>query len=850
VGGHLEDAFFAHRNDLLDGLTMQGDAQPPLSERQAEIAGMVVSGKSSREIAAALSLSPRTVQTHIAAIFNKLGVRSRVELTATLLRSRHAAGGGLEEKHGKAETSRISSVGQGELPPNNLPFTITKLVGRDAMLADLIELVRDQRLVTLVGPGGVGKTRAALGAGARLLPGFSDGVFIVDMSVLADASLVPRAVAGVLGVSGSPERPVEEALAAWLRPRSALLIFDSCERFVGAAAALGERLLRACPQVRILATSQETLEAAGEHVYEVTPLECPEPERAGVEDSIRYSAVELFVDRARATARRFTLSDDNVRTVSEICRRVDGIPLGIELAASGVRVLGLETLARLLERRLPILDGKRGLPERHQTMRALFEWSDGLLDDEERTVLRRLAIFAGGWTVEAAEAVCADGSLERRKVFGLLSRLVRKSQVATEHGVAGTRYRLLDSMRQFALEALQQRGERAATERRHAQWAAAFAEDAAELAWTAPRAKWLARAAPEVNNMRGALTWAFGPAGEPVLGMRIAAASGTYWHDRGLLVEGREWITKAFEHARDSTDDDLKGRLWAAFSSMLAGSRRVEAAKRAIELFEYTGNRRRLASSLHSLASGYYQLAQFSETESAADRALSLFREIGMTRSVFYASTLGFRALALSGLKRYDEARKAFDEDIALLEALGDSDRATVEKLNYAELECALGDLPRAIGLVESVFDALRASAQRADRVDDFFLAAAAVNATAYQLVLGQIERAQTMLGEALTRARSVQYPAFTSVAIQHAATIAALRSDVEVAARLRGYVDEVYRNQGIQREPTEQRLYEMLTAPLEERPSGEELRRLTAEGALLSEDEAVELASSARLST
>jgi predicted ATPase len=806
---------------------------------------LVVSGKSSREIAETLSLSPRTVQTHIAAIFNKLGVRSRVELTATLLRPGHARIG-FEAARGKDADGKLSSAAQVDLPPSNLPYTITKLFGRDDMLADLVEQLLDQRLVTLVGPGGVGKTRAALEAGSAVRTRFRDGVFIVDMSVLGEVSLVPGAVATVLGVSGSQHRPVEEAIAAWLRPRSVLLIFDSCERVVGAVAQLAEFLLRACPDARILATSQATLDAAGEYVYEVAPLQCPEAGRTpSAAASLRYGAVALFVERARAAARHFRLDDENVRIVSEICRRVDGIPLGIELVASSVRVLGLDALARLLEQRLPFLDGKRGLPERHQTMRALFEWSDGLLDDAERAVLRRVAVFVGGWTADAAEVVCVDSSLEQGKVFGLLSRLVRKSQVFAEHGPLGTRYRLLDSVREFALEALEASGERAATALRHAQWTAGFAEETAESGWTTPRRDWLATVGPEVNNMRAALAWAFGPRGEPVLGMRIAASSAAYWHDYGLTLEGRAWIARAFEHVDDMRDEELAGKLWATLSSLLGGSPRVEAAKRAIEIFDRSGQRRRLASSFHTLAAGHYQLAQFAETEAAAERALHLFRETNTERSFFFASALGYRALALTALRRYDEARKLFDEDIALLEALGDRDRAAVESLNRAELECAVGDVQRALEIVEYVFDVLRSSAQSANRFDDLFLATAAVNATAYQLVLGQIARARSTASEAITRARSAQYPIYTGVAIQHAATIAALTEHHNTGALLRGFVDEFYRSQGVEREPTEQRLYDVLTTALEEHLSDEELNRLTTGGALLSEEEAVQLARS-----
>ena len=468
-----------------------------------------------------------------------------------------------------------------------LPAPLTSFIGRESELAAAQRALAGTRLLTLSGPGGIGKTRLALQVAAAVLPGYGDGVWLVDLAPVAEDAGVAQAIAGVLGVREEPDRPLLETLAGALRSTRLLLVLDDCERVVGGSAAAAEALLRAAPQLQVLATSRQALGVAGETVWRVPPLRLPpcgppappgrgrprRPEPAGrrppqgddrgdsPEGLLRYDAVRLFLERAQASRGAFRLTRQNAPALVAVCRRLDGLPLALELAAARVRVLSVEQLAARLDDRFRLLTrGSRTAPPRQQTLRATVAWSYDLLAAPERRLFERLSVFAGGWTLEAAEQVGADAApagpaapgpqaegLDSAEVLDLLSQLVDKSLVVVEDEDGGgeVRYRLLETLREFARERLAASGEDAAVRRRHAACYLALAEAAAPELLGAQQAVWLDRLEQELGNFRAALAWCASRGDRPdaaETGMRLAAALWRFWDERFYLSEGCRWL--------------------------------------------------------------------------------------------------------------------------------------------------------------------------------------------------------------------------------------------------------------------------------------------------------------------
>jgi non-specific serine/threonine protein kinase len=445
--------------------------------------------------------------------------------------------------------------------PSNLPHPVTSFVGRERELATMRELVAAHRLVSLTGAGGVGKTRLALEAAGALRPAYPDGVWLAELAALADPALVPQAVATAVGVREEPGRPPAATLADALRPRRLLLVLDNCEHLLEACARLADALLRACPAVRILATSREPLGIAGEVPWPVPSLRladladgAPAPPAAAL---ARSEAVRLFAARAAAARPGFAVTDHNAVAVARLCARLDGIPLALELAAARVRALSVDQLLARLEDRFRLLTGgSRTALERHQTLQEAVDWSHALLTAPERVLFRRLAVFAGGWTLEAAEAVCPDpdgrdGGVAREDVLDLLTRLVDQSLVVADAPEAGpTRYRLLETLRQYAQQKLVDAEEVAAVRGRHAAHSLALAEQAAPALYGPEQLAWLDRLEGEHANLLLALAWLAerGAHGEPEAdaateaALRLGAALTQFWVIRGHIPTAGEWL--------------------------------------------------------------------------------------------------------------------------------------------------------------------------------------------------------------------------------------------------------------------------------------------------------------------
>lgn len=419
--------------------------------------------------------------------------------------------------------------------PNNFQIQTTTFVGRDDDIAGVRDALAESRLVTLTGAGGVGKTRLALQVGAELLGDFPDGAWLVDLAPLSDPELVPEAVADVLGVREQPSRDIGETLADYLLGRRLLIVLDNCEHLIDACAKIVHRLLTSCPDVKVLATSREALNVAGEVGWRLRSLGVPESDDAGIEQMARVEAVRLFVQRASAVRSDFDLTADNAAAVTQICRRLDGLPLAIELAAARVRAMSAQDISARLDDRFRLLTGgsRMALP-RQRTLEAAVSWSYELLPDTERLFFDRLSVFAGACTLEAAEQVCSDAELESFEIVDLLTHLVERSLVVVDEAEHGrTRYRMLETLRQFGRERLIDRGETAALRSRHLAWAVAFAQTSPPQTGNLPPPELLA----EEDNLRTAIEWA-DETGDQESALRIAGSAWTgHFEERARLWE-------------------------------------------------------------------------------------------------------------------------------------------------------------------------------------------------------------------------------------------------------------------------------------------------------------------------
>jgi predicted ATPase/transcriptional regulator with XRE-family HTH domain len=796
-------------------------------ETLAERARMSVNGISALERGERRSPYHETVALLTKAL--RLTPVAAAELEAAAARPR--------QPHDRVGAGAGTLAGDGRRDATNLPLQRTSLIGRETEIVDIVGILQESRLVTVTGAGGVGKTRTALAVGDALLGDTRAGVWLVELAPLAQGSFVGPAVARALNIQETPNRPLLETLLAYLKQKSLLLILDNCEHVIAEAAALADALLRECPQLRVLATSREPLRIAGEHLYRLPSLSVPTPQEASqltVTGAADYAAILLFIERAKANDHAFTLSDDTAPIVADICRRLDGLPLAIELAAARLKVLSPRQLRERLEERFRVLTGgsRNALP-RQQTIRALIDWSYDLLDERERTLFRRLGIFVNGFTLESAVAVGSGDELDELEVFDVLASLVDKSLVLADFGGERTRYRLLESTREYALEKLIESGERSAFARRHAEWVAAFVKGADDTYWTLPVGRWLAPLEGELDNLRAALHWTIEERGDAVVGARIAGALPNVWYDAGLIREGRRWIDLALATLDEATHPRVVGRLLLAQAHLADGEPRVLAAEDAIRCLESLGDRLRLARAYVILAWGHAEMQSLVPCLAASEGALTLLRSPELAQPALLAAALVVRGEALKELERYSEARTAHGEALSLYLEMGDQRRYERDTIALAELEFAVGQVPAALSLT-------RAAASRAQEVADVVHEALArANAAAYHLILREIDDAKREARAALTLARSAQRDLYTSIAIQHLATVAVLEGDAERAARLRGYVDARYGVLGFARSRTEQRAYDILMTELRARSSDGRIAQLAEAGARLSDDAA-----------
>jgi predicted ATPase/DNA-binding winged helix-turn-helix (wHTH) protein len=519
---------------------------------------------------------------------------------------------------------RVTAGTAADPPPSrmtNLPEAVSELIGREAELAELTALATEHRLVSLVGAGGIGKTRLGLEVARALLPRFADGVFVAELGPLSGGDRVPAAVAGALGLQQIADTASHDGIAHAIGTRKLLLVIDNCEHVVEAAAGMAEALLRASPGVSLLATSRERLRVSGERVYRVPPLDVPPEDSTNMESFFASGAVRLFVSRAQAEDRRYVAEGRVAAATAAICRRLDGIPLAIELAATRVGAFGADGVAARLDDRFRLLTGgsRTALP-RHQTMRATLDWSYELLSESERVVLRRLGVFVGAFTLDAASAVAAGVDIPASEVAESVANLVGKSLVSTDVGGAIVRYRLLETTRAYAREKLIGSAEFDHVARRHAEYFRELFEHAEAELETRPSAEWLPAYQLHIDDLRAALDWAFSRSGDITVGLALTTATVPLWMRLSLLTECRARVEQAIASlgCRVPSDPRRDLRLYLALGHAIlhahasAGQEIYAAFTKALELAEITDDTRSRLGAIfglyaHRITSGGYR---------------------------------------------------------------------------------------------------------------------------------------------------------------------------------------------------------------------------------------------------
>ena len=722
-----------------------------------------------------------------------------------------------------------------ETPPDNPALPLKTMVGRDAELAELHALLSQTRLLTLIGPGGVGKTHLAsvLWQGAR--PRFTGGVYAIDFAPLVDEALVESTVLAALGLQCAESGAAAATIAAALKEQPALLLFDNCEHLLGGVAALADELLRR-GAISIVATSQEPLRVSGETIYRLDPLAVPPPGVFDPYELERFSAVALFARCASASDRHFHLSPGNGAMVAEICRSLDGIPLALEMAAARAASLGIDGLRGRLTQRLRVLTtGARNAAARHQTLRHTVAWSYDLLEPFDRAVFRRLGIFAGGFTAGAVAAVIVPAPADEWGVVDALSRLIDKSMVAVGAGEQ-PRYRLLETLRLFALEKLADDDEHDVVAARHAAYFQQLIDDAYDAWETTEDQAWLACVSPERDNVRAALDWALVAEGGQARAVALAGSAALLWEKISLLAEGRRYLERAEALLTPATPPPAAARLHRQIGNLWHSSdrpRALAALERAEALYRGLDDHAGLSAVLALLGAVRGFMGAKEQAAAALAEARLLLRCAGRPKSLFNVlNGLGVAAALSDDLLA---ARDYFEEALSTAQSFGAPDREALILINLAEVAFILGDLEGAAERGIAAVERLRGLDDKSD------LDWALVNLTAYLLILERRSEAARTAREALQMV-SESGGHILRVCLQQWALLAAAAEPAE-AARLMGFVDAGFDVAGETRQHAEQRVYDVLRARLELGLPGPALARSILEGATWSESHAVKRA-------
>jgi predicted ATPase/class 3 adenylate cyclase len=720
---------------------------------------------------------------------------------------------------------------------NNLPAQPTPLVGREREVAQVCEQLRNPavRLLTLTGPGGTGKTRLGLQAAAELMDEFEGGTFFVPLAPVTDPTLVAPTIVRALGLTETGDQMLEELLRDYLRDRHTLLLLDNFEQVLGAAPLVTE-LLSAAPGLKVLTTSRTLLRLYGEYEFAVPPLEVPDPKRPqSLEQVTQYEAVRLFIERARAAKADFTVTSDNAPEVAEICARLDGLPLAIELAAARIKLLSPKAMLDRLGDRLRLLTGgARNLPERQRTLRGAIEWSYELLDAGEKTLFTRVAVFSGGFTLEAMETICdAEGELPLDIIEGA-SSLLDKSLLRQEEGAEDEpRFVMLETIHEYARERLEQSGETGEIRKLHAQYFLALAEQGESKLRGPEEARWLEHLEIEHDNMREALSWAL-DGEEAELGLRLAGALWRFWWIRGHYHEGRRWLEEAL--AKDSRVSAARAKALEAVGWLADDQgdidRAVAAAEEGLDLSAEAGIQSSVAAPfLRILGSAAVIRGDHERAARLYEESLALSREAEDTRSV--ASSLLQLGNVTSERGDYEGAKGFYEEGLALSRKLDDTALLTSYLISLGYESLLQGDPERGATLNEE------AAVLLGERGHKGKLQYALDNLGWAALMRGDHQQARSLHQESLVLSRELGDKLVAAESLEGLACSAA-RGEEERAARLFGATEALREAVGYHQAPRERALREPFLGAARSRLEEAKWEAAWAEGRAMTFEDAV----------
>jgi predicted ATPase len=637
-------------------------------------------------------------------------------------------------------------------PLHNLPYQLSKFIGREKELIEITDLIAGNRLVTLTGTGGIGKTRLSLRCGEQLLNQYPDGIWVAELASLNDPERVPQVVAGLFDLNEGSENPPNENLIRFLRPKTMLLILDNCEHLLVASTLLADELLKNCPNLKILATSREPLRLAGEAQYRVPPLGQPDNQSL-FNHLLEFESVRLFEERARLVQKDFALNLENAPAVALICNRLTGIPLAIELAAAHVNMFSPQQIALRLDESLTLLaGGNRASLPRHQTMRASIDWSWNLLSKSEQVLLRRLAVFTGGWTLDGAEAVGFGQSMAQ--IFGLLGGLIAKSLVLVDR--ERERYHMLETVREYALERLKEAGEDGETRNRHLDFYVNLAEEAEPKLLGKELGVWMKKLNEERENIIAANDWGGRPGSNAEKRFRLLGGTRYYWAYAGLAKLGYKIYSEALSEIAENHNSLAVGLTYdgaAVFAYTLGESSVIERAEKSIAIIKDHGDPVRLAMALGHKAMGYVILEE------------------------------------------YEEAVKIYLETLAVARQTEDKRPVSSALNNLAELYRMLGEYERAIPLYEEAVEIDR------DREDSTGIVVGYANLAKNKLMLGQTGNTRSQLAEAAQLVEEAHLREYMQSIIEAAAVLRFIMGDQPEGVRLFGASEAEIERKGIQRD-------------------------------------------------
>jgi predicted ATPase/class 3 adenylate cyclase len=720
---------------------------------------------------------------------------------------------------------------------NNLPIQLTSFIGREKEIAEVRQSISEHRLVTLTGPGGSGKTRLALQVASEMIEHFHDGVFFVALAPIMDPKLVSSTIAQSLGIPEAAGRSITDSIKDYLQSKSLLLLLDNFEQVIPAAPLVAE-LLVACSGLKILVTSREGLRVSGEHEYFVPPLPLPNlTQLPSVESLAQYAAVELFLQRARSVKPDFRITPDTAPVVAEICYRLDGLPLAIELAAARIKLLPPRAMLTRLGNRLEFLTGgARELPARQQTLRNAIAWSYDLLDENEQKLFRQLSVFVGGCTLDAIEAVSGDPQayLPLLDQFG---SLLDKSLLREVEGMSDEpRFVMLELLREFGLEQLKASGEQEITQRRHANFFIALAEQAEIKLESVDQLEWINRMEQEHDNLRAALEWSKTAKGTGELCLRLAGSLGLFWEARGYFSEGRERLSAIL------STDVARGRT-AAHAKLLARAAElayrqsdyaatVELAEESLAIYREVGDKQGIASVLIKLGNAATEAGDYETASGFLEEALTIWRELddkhGTARALI---SLGWSALRPGD---YQLANERLESALAISRELEDTRSIGFELSGLGEVALRRGDYPRATQLLEESLELRRQLGSK------WGVGVSLGTLGWVALREGDWKRALARLGESLEVRQEIGDKGGSAWCIERLAEVAQAQGNPEKAVRLLSAAGALRISIGSVIDPADQPDYQNRRAALREKLGQEQFAALWEEGRKLTLEQAI----------